>query len=280
MKQTAFSPHEGIYIQHLKTNIKNDMPVQHYHDAYEIYLQLDGKRYFFYDNMCRVLERGDMLILRPFDIHYAESRDCESYERYVINFRAAAMRSVLAKEEAHILLEGKLKPCIIRLDEQETRELCEYFARADAYSKRTGFLADKLKSSAVLQLICKAADYIDEDVLQAGERVSPQIADAIDYINGHYSDDISVDDIAGAAHMSKHHFCRVFKRVTGATALQYLHNIRLARVHTLLLNTAMTLEDIAAATGFGAADTMSRVFKAEYGSSPGKFRKSSKEKAQ
>lgn len=274
MKQTAFSPHEGIYIQHLKTNQKNDMPVQHYHDAYEIYLQLDGKRYFFYDNMCHVLEHGDMLILRPFDIHYAESRDCEYYERYVLNFQSEVLSSVLTKEETYVLLEKKLQPCIVRLGEEETNELLEYFARADMYLKQTGFLADKLAVSAVIQLVCKAICHINDDHTQGGERVSPQIAGAIAYINKHYKEDISVDDMANAAHMSKHYFCRSFKRITGATSLQYLHNIRLTRVHDLLLKTAMTLDEIASVTGFTTTATMSRMFKREYGVSPRTFRKS------
>lgn len=65
---------------------KHDMPVQHYHDGYEIFLMLGGKRYLFYDNICFTLERGDMAVLRPFDIHYAQSRDAEYYERFVLNF--------------------------------------------------------------------------------------------------------------------------------------------------------------------------------------------------
>lgn len=38
------------------------MSVQHYHDAYEIYFQLEGKRYVFLDNICYTLKRGDVAI--------------------------------------------------------------------------------------------------------------------------------------------------------------------------------------------------------------------------
>ena len=134
-----------------------------------------------------------------------------------------------------------------------------------------------MKQTAVLQLICKAVGYIHDDPMQTGERVSPQIANAIAYIKKHYTEDNSVDDMADAAHMSKHYFCRSFKRVTGATALQYLHNIRLTRVHDLLINTPMLLDDIASQTGFPSTATMSRVFKGEYGISPRAFRKAAKE---
>lgn len=60
MKRTAFSLHNELYVQYLKSENKHNMSVQHYHDTYEIYLQLSGKRYLFYDNTCYTLERGDL----------------------------------------------------------------------------------------------------------------------------------------------------------------------------------------------------------------------------
>ena len=45
MKRTAFSSHKELYVQYLKSENKHNMSVQHYHDTYEIYLQLSGKRY-------------------------------------------------------------------------------------------------------------------------------------------------------------------------------------------------------------------------------------------
>ena len=48
MKRTAFSSHNELYVQYLKSENKHNMSVQHYHDTYEIYLQLSGKRYLLY----------------------------------------------------------------------------------------------------------------------------------------------------------------------------------------------------------------------------------------
>lgn len=67
MKATAFSPHEGIYIQRLKTTQKHNMPAQHYHDGYEIYLQLDGKNNKIMDNhsgLCYTVIAGCVFLAR------------------------------------------------------------------------------------------------------------------------------------------------------------------------------------------------------------------------
>ena len=48
MKRTAFSSHNELYVQYLKSENKHNMSVQHYHDTYEIYL----------------LERGDLRLTK------------------------------------------------------------------------------------------------------------------------------------------------------------------------------------------------------------------------
>lgn len=276
MKATAFSPHNGIYIQHLKTNQKHNMPVQHYHDGYEIYLQLDGKRCLFYDNFCYILERGDMAVFKPFDIHYAESREADYYERYVLNFQEDELNSILSESELHYLLE-KIDGCVIHLNEKQTAQLCEYFRRVEEYSKQNGFFAGKLLTTAVFQLILKAMEYTDGSHAVTGKQIEPNIIKAIKYIDKHYTDDISLDHIAETVHMSKYYFCRKFHSTTGATVLEYLNNVRLTKVHNLLLNTQMNIDEIATATGFSSAVNLTRAFKKVYGNSPRDFRKLKKQ---
>ncbi|MDO5398938.1 MAG: AraC family transcriptional regulator [bacterium] len=277
MKATAFSPHDGIYVQHLKTSRKHDMPVQHYHDGYEMYLQLDGKRYLFYDNICYTLERGDIAIFKPFEIHYAESRDVDYYERYVLNFQADVLRAILSDAELHLLLDEKIRSCVVHLSPEDTEDIFGYFQRADLYLKQSGFLAEKLLCSAVLQLIMKAVIHTYDSTATAGERVAPQIITAMNYINKYYKENIDLEKLSSVACMSKYYFCRKFHEATGATALEYLNNIRLTKVHNLLLNTNMTIDEIASQTGFMSAVNLARSFKKVYGMAPREFRRSKRQ---
>lgn len=276
MKRTAFSPHEGVYIQHLKTSQKHNMPVQHYHDAYEVYLQLDGKRYLFYDNMCYTLERGDMAVFKPFDIHYAESREVDYYERYVLNFQEDVLTFVLTEAEQRLLYE-KINGSVVHLNEEETKDLYGYFYRAEEYFKQGGVFSGKLLYTAVFQLIVKAVSYTEGSMEVAGKQIEQNMITALRYIDKHYAESISLDDIAEAAHMSKYHFCRKFHSTTGATVLEYLNNIRLAKVHSLLLSTKMSVDEIAALTGFSSAVNLTRAFKKVYGNPPREFRRMQKQ---
>lgn len=272
MKRAVFSPHKDVYIQYFKNTEKHDMPVQHYHDTYEIYLLLGGKRYLFYDNTCYILKRGDLAVLKPFDIHYSESREADCYERYVLNFKEDNLSKILSDGEKTLLLD-KLIPCVIHLTEEQTKKLYDYFERTCAYSKKTGFLAEKLLYSALLQLIAYVAERIDGVVEAHGNDISPQIMSALKYMNKSYMEGLTLDDIAEAACMSKYHFCRKFKEITGATVLEYLNNVRLTKVHNLLMNTQLSIDEIADKTGFSSAIQLTRVFKGTYGMSPSAFRK-------
>lgn len=276
MKATAFSLHEGIYIQHLKRTQKYNMPVHHYHDAYELYLQLDGKRYLFYDNICYTLERGDVAVIKPFELHCAESRDADYYERYVLNFREDVLSSVLSESELCFLLE-RINGCVIHLSEEQTVKLSEYFSRAEEYAKQSGFFSKKLLHTAVFQLVLKILEYTEGSPNVTGNQTEPNIIKALRYIDKHYTENISLDDIAQTVHMSKFYFCRKFHSTTGATVLEYLNNVRLTKVHNLLLSTDMTIDEIATITGFSSAVNLTRAFKKVYGNTPRDFRKLKKQ---
>lgn len=272
MKRTAFSAHDDVYVHHLKDTKKHNMSVQHYHDMYEIYLQTGGKRYIFYDNICYTLERGDMAIFKPFDIHYAESRESDYYERYVLNFREEFLLKILSSEEKHLLF-GKINPCVVHLTEEQTQIMCDCFSGLGAFYNKKGLFSEKLMCSSLFQLLVFVTECIAGEQIIQGETVAPQIISAIKYMNENYAQGLSLDAIAEAAYISKYYFSRKFKEVTGATVLEYLNNIRLTKVHNLLLKTEYTTEEIARAAGFSSSAHLIRVFKEAYGISPKAFRK-------
>ena len=120
--------------------------------------------------------------------------------------------------------------------------------------------------------------FTDTDSIAIGEKIAPQVIKAIKYMNKHYNEDINLDSIAEFVHTSKYYFCRLFNSTTGATVIQYLNNIRLTKVHSLLIDTNYTIEGIAQQTGFSSAINLTRTFKKVYGVSPRTFRNSQKNK--
>ena len=73
--------------------------------------------------------------------------------------------------------------------------------------------------------------------------------------------------------MSRYHFCRIFHSATGATFLEYLYNVRLAKAHQLLLGSDLSLNEISSRCGFSSTSHLTRIFKNAYGIPPREFRK-------
>lgn len=216
-----------------------------------------------------------MAIFKPFDLHYAESREADYYERYVLNFHEEDISVILNSSETSFLT-GKLDSCVMHLDEDKTEELCGYFKRAERYSKDSGFLAEKMLHASVAELLYHAVKFVNKENTVHGKKAEGNVRAAIKYINKYYRDELTLDGICMAINISKHHFCNTFKKVTGATIMEYVNNVRLIKVHSMLFSTDKKLEDIAKETGFANSLNLNRAFKKVYGIAPREFRKHKK----
>lgn len=281
MHQTSFDHNDTLVINYYESTKKHDMKIQHYHDTYEIYLQTRGERYLFLNDISYTLQAGDLYILKPFEIHYTKSREADHYGRYLLNFSEDKLDLLLKPNERRMLLE-KLEPGIIHLKEDQFSMIYHLFQDIDNSSQKTGFLAEKLQYSIIFRLLMALTDIIrDNTGLQETVSITdiqPEIVQAIHYLNKHYQESLDLDLVAEKVHMSKYHFCRLFHKATGATFLGYLNNIRLTKVHRLLLETELSLADIAKKTGFTSTAHLSRIFRSVYHMSPREFRKTTKDR--
>lgn len=92
------------------------------------------------------------------------------------------------------------------------------------------------------------------------------------YINEHFSEDISVADLAAKAGLSHYYFIRSFKKETGFTPHEYLLNTRIATARYLLKNTDLSVKDICFHTGFTGESIFCSAFKQRMGMTPTQYR--------
>lgn len=95
---------------------------------------------------------------------------------------------------------------------------------------------------------------------------------AIWTIHQRLSEDLLVDDLAAAAHFSKFHFSRIFKRATGLSPRDYLSQVRYSTAVRLLLTTSKSVTEITHEVGYNSVGTFSSRFHRVYGHSPSEFR--------
>lgn len=96
----------------------------------------------------------------------------------------------------------------------------------------------------------------------------------MEYINAHYAEQLSLEQVAAQVYLNPDYFSRVFKTETGQTFINYLTDVRLQHSVQLLENTALRVQTIAQQVGYYNASYFSTTFKKKYGVSPYEYRRS------
>ncbi len=93
------------------------------------------------------------------------------------------------------------------------------------------------------------------------------------WICEHYAEDLTLDDIAAQADMSKYALCRAFRRDYAATPFSFLHSVRLQKAKELLvIRKDLTVREISALVGFHDPVYFGRLFRRQEGVTPNTFR--------
>ncbi|MDQ0494522.1 response regulator transcription factor [Paenibacillus brasilensis] len=121
---------------------------------------------------------------------------------------------------------------------------------------------------------------IENRILAAGQALTPShspnnptIRDIARYLDAHYDEDISLQDMASRFYLSREYISRKFKQEYGVNLSDYLCRIRMDKAKLLLLNDKLRLHHIAGMVGYQDEKYFGKVFKKLEGVTPGEFRK-------
>jgi AraC family transcriptional regulator len=87
-----------------------------------------------------------------------------------------------------------------------------------------------------------------------------------------YTRDLRLEELARIAGISRFHFAREFKRVTGTSPHQYLINLRIQRAKALLTESKMPLVEVGLRSGFSHQSHFTRLFRRFTGATPQSYR--------
>lgn len=96
---------------------------------------------------------------------------------------------------------------------------------------------------------------------------------ALGFIQSHYREDISLQDIAASCHVSKSECCHLFKRTLRQTPFSYLLNYRIQQSLPLLLDNQLSVTEIATSLGFHGSSYFAETFKKIMNCPPREYRR-------
>ena len=105
------------------------------------------------------------------------------------------------------------------------------------------------------------------------DKYSVYVRRAVQYIETHLSQSISVDELCRLNDISRKHFVQLFGKETGKTVNQYIMQLRCERAAELLENSQLLVQEISSYVGYEDNNYFAKVFKNVMGVSPQEYRK-------
>ncbi|MBQ4483228.1 MAG: helix-turn-helix domain-containing protein [Lachnospiraceae bacterium] len=257
----------------------NDAERFHYHDFCEITCVLSGYGIYYINGMEYPVEPGDIIIFNQVEPHgwVVTERIMEvlvlTFAPEVISDPAGTVSDEYLKP--FLYLGSHFKNLIPSTDDRtgEMHDIMEEIA-GEARRREKGYegmiRADILR---ILTLLIRHYEKEGTDTsIDLGEkkRSMKRLEEAVYYINSHFTDNLTLEEVARKAYMSPNYFSTYFKNVTNRKFSEYLTMLRLNRVQELFLTTDRTVASIAMECGFRNMSNFYRLYKKHVGELPQK----------
>ena len=144
-------------------------------------------------------------------------------------------------------------------------EMINEFSREKSLSfRRIAELTSELFSLACTEPMVKKSDTLFKKNLT-------RIETAINHIENHFQEKLSLDELSEVAGMPRRSFTRQFKHITNLTPLQYMLSVRLQTAFKLIKGKDMRFDEVARISGLGNHTNLARTFVKNLGVTPSQF---------
>ena len=249
----------------------------HFHDFYEIYYLYQGERYYFIKDKTYHVKSGNLVLVKPYDIHCTVTYTKQSFDRHLVEFSKEYISEILCLPEGADLLKcfsGDVYIIKLNMQQQHYIETMLQSMQNEYNDKNEGY--DLYLKTALAQLLvfvnrnCDKQSQADTGYINQAHKT---ISEITAYINNNYQTDITLATISKKFYISPYHLSRTFKANTGFSFVEYLNGVRIKEAQNLIRKTDKTIADIAQYVGYNSVTHFGRVFKNITGISPVNYKK-------
>lgn len=236
--------------------------IPHIHHFSELIYVTAGRGRFILEGEEYPVVEGDLIIIPPDMEHTERSVPLHPLEYIVVGVNGVSFRDSKCLERHFICHYGTdtdlLSVLLLLLEEAESEE---------AYS---GTACQALLEVLMIR-IARRQNLLPTHF--TASRMTKECSQIKRYLDSNYADNITLDQLASLAHMSKYYLVHAFTRYTGLSPINYLNARRIAISRELLATTDHSIAQIASLAGFSSQSYFAQVFKREVGKSPVQYRK-------
>ncbi len=245
-----------------------DRPFEERHDGFSVSAVVEGSFTYRSDAGLALLYPGALLLGnsgRCFECGHAHGRGDRCVSVSIREDVFGEIASAVASTSRFRFPAPSLPP---------SPRLLPIVALIEALSSRASPLRrEELALRLVDRVIAALADRRRSPAAPTGREVR-RVVEAIRFVESDPARPISLTDLAAIAGISKYHFLRVFRRLTGVTPHQYLISARMRRAALGLVSSRQPVIAVALDSGFGDLSTFNKSFRATFGLTPTQYRAS------
>ena len=255
---------------------------RHWHRTVEIILIIKGSYEFEINLERHVVHEGDLVFLNSGDLHRITGLEQNTvHEVFLFNAELLVFQYSDELQEniiqpfcnhdtifPHILHPSDL---LYELFCPEIRKLLQYAIE----KKESWYISCKLCLLHLLYSMDLHAFFIKKnDALSSYERQKiARYKKTVSYMEKHYSEPVTLEQLAAITGCNSQYLCRFFKEITGIPPIQYLIQYRIEQACIFLQDTTKSVLEISLDCGFDNVSYFIRKFKELKGCTPGEYRK-------
>lgn len=266
---------ELLYIS--KSKFENDWhSTAHFHPFTEIFFITSGSGNFHLDDSVVNVSKGDLIIINPNCLHTEKSNTGKDPLEYI----------VLGID--NLSLVHHVYPTLVNSDDSKKSDLYKII-----HSKDLGIylnLIDPLLINEIenkplnYELVCKSLITLIIVFISRGESENVDLKENSkeqlnlecmkikNYLDSHYSENITLDKLASISHVNKYYVVHSFTKQIGVSPINYVINKRISEAKNLLKTTNYSIRDISSIVGFSTSSYFSQMFKKVTGLSPKEYK--------
>ncbi|MCR8636842.1 AraC family transcriptional regulator [Paenibacillus radicis (ex Xue et al. 2023)] len=263
----------------------------HYNPYYQLIMVSEGPVYLQVENEKFILEAGETFLLNPWERHMGwrkpegasaffwvqfspdppfkeldtSTKPISEYE--ILHAEKNELRTTTTSDADQLLIPRRFKP-------SQRFKILNHFEDLDKEMKHpVGYFRFRLT-----QHLCKILEIISTDLLEQNFQTitlpgSYHIyRQLLSFFHDFYQTDLTKEVIEKKMNRSYEHVSQVFKKHSGMNIVHYIHQLRIQRAKHLLVESSLSIQEIAREIGIEDPFYFSKIFKQLEGMPPSKYR--------
>lgn len=254
-----FDPAFPIDIRFLVFGHQHDIRMNR-HDYFELLYGYSGETTFQVQGRSITIKKGDLFIMGSTLFHRPVQSGFPKMKAVVVYFSPELIHSKRINEEAAeylmpFLVQDSLFPHLVPAETGVPSQVLRWIKQIHKELPATSIearLSVKTYLEMILLMLVKhyRAYRGSKEVFARKERDIKRLRPLFEFMNQHYTERISLEQANSIVGMSKSHFIRFFRGVTGQPFVGYLNHFRVAKAQELLSSTDKSIAEVSQEVGF------------------------------